>query len=126
MNLTHRTTVTAVLILVGAALPSCYYDDYKTLYGTGGACDTAAVSFSTDIQPMIATNCGTCHGAVAPSAGLSLTNHTQIAASITTGNLLQRVHLPAGAPGAMPTTGPLSSCQKAKLRTWKRLGALNN
>jgi hypothetical protein len=126
MNSKHKVLWPLAFLVGGLFVTSCYYDDYQTLYGTGGACDTAAVSYSTDIQPLIATQCGGCHGNTAPSAGLSLTNHTQLAAAINTGNLLARVHLPAGAPGAMPTTGPLSSCQKAKLRTWKRQGALNN
>jgi hypothetical protein len=96
------------------------------LYGTGGACDTAAVSFAADIQPIMSAQCTGCHGAASPNGGLSLTNHAQIAAATLSGSLLNRVHLPAGNPLAMPPSGPLSSCQKAKLRTWKRQGALNN
>jgi hypothetical protein len=45
-------SIAAVLSLWAAATvaTSCYYDDYQTLYGTGGTCDTAAVSFAADIQ----------------------------------------------------------------------------
>jgi len=121
-------SIAALLSLWAAATlaTSCYYDDYQTLYGTGAACDTAAVSFTADIQPIVSTQCAGCHGAASPSGGLSLTNHAQIAATTSSGSMLNRVHLPAGNPLAMPPSGPLSSCQKAKLRTWKRQGALNN
>ena len=121
-------SIAAVLSLWSTAtvVTSCYYDDYQTLYGTGGTCDTAAVSFGSDIQPFVTAQCAGCHGTASPSGGLSLTNHTQIAAATSSGSLLNRVHLPASDPLAMPPSGPLSSCQKAKLRTWKRQGALNN
>ena len=87
-------SIAAVLSLWAAATvaTSCYYDDYQTLYGTGGTCDTAAVSFAADIQPIVSAQCAGCHGATSPSGGLSLTNHTQIAAATSSGALLNRVH----------------------------------
>ena len=93
-------SIAALLSLWAAATlaTSCYYDDYQTLYGTGAACDTAAVSFTADIQPIVSAQCAGCHGAASPSGGLSLTNHAQIAATTSSGSMLNRVHLPAATP----------------------------
>jgi hypothetical protein len=126
MNSKHKVFWPVAFLVGGLFVTSCYYDDYQTLYGTGGACDTAAVSYSTDIQPLMSSQCTGCHGAVGGSGGLSLATHAQVAAAVNQGSLLNRVHLAAGNPLAMPPSGPLTSCQKAKLRTWKRQGALNN
>ena len=118
----------ASLLLFSAVLlgtTQCYYDDARTLYGTT-SCDTAAVTWTADIQPLFQAQCGGCHGAISPGGGLSLINYSQISAASLNGSCMNRIQMPAGSPMAMPPNGSLTSCQKAKIRTWIRQGALQN
>ena len=57
-----------LILLFGTS--SCYYDDYETLYGNAGACDTAAVTFSQDIKALIGQNCEGCHNGMSANGGL--------------------------------------------------------
>lgn len=84
--------------------------------------DTAAgqtISFSTDIQPLIQTNCATpgCHRANAQFP--TLETYAQIDAS--KGRVKARVD-----QGSMPPSGPLQQTDKDKITAWINEGALNN
>lgn len=90
-----------------------------------GVCDTTAVKFSAFVQPLIQNQCQGCHGATNPSGGISLTNYTQIKASVQGGRFWGSIKQLSGY-SAMPVGGKLSACELNKIDAWIKRGALNN
>jgi len=83
----------------------------------GGGCNTPhAVSFATDILPLIKRACS-CH--VDGTTGPALNNYANVlsAADISNTSIQQ---------GSMPPTGPLSDADKALFQSWINAGKPNN
>lgn len=79
----------------------------------------APITFNANIQPLIASKCGSCH---IPSG--SQTNYTDYNNSkISIDTILDRVNRAVGTSGAMPQGGPqLSLAERALLLQWKNDG----
>ena len=90
-----------------------------------GVCDTLAVKFATFVMPIVQNQCVGCHGATNPSGGISLTNYTQIKASVQTGKFWGSIKQLVGY-SKMPVGGRLSDCELSKMDAWIKRGALNN
>ena len=114
------------LLILFFGTSSCYYDDYETLYGNAGACDTAAVTFSQDIKALIGQNCEGCHNGMSANGGLILSGHQNTSASALNGSLIDRMTRSAGDPLLMPPGGALGDCDISKLRAWILQGAPDN
>ncbi len=113
-----------VYILLGSlVLSGCYYDNEEDLYSAApNPNDTAAISYVTTIQPMIAQNCAIpgCHVANAQLPDLSsyaglFANKDRVKARGVNGS-----------PSAMPASGLMSPENRNKLGTWIDRGARNN
>ncbi|MCF8277348.1 MAG: hypothetical protein K9J17_11505 [Flavobacteriales bacterium] len=106
-------------------LSSCYYDNEEQLYeyyNANNTCDTSAVSFATDIMPMIQGNCVSgCHVAGGSGNGI-FENYAEVKAKVDNGSMLQRVVVVKD----MPTGTPLTSCQVNQMQAWILNGAPNN
>ncbi len=106
-------------------LNSCYYDNHKELRpeaalpNSTATCDTTnAISYSSQIAPIISSACLGCHN---PGNG-DLSSHANVAAYTLSGDLYNRV-----LTGNMPNGGPkLSDCDIAKIKKWLDAGAPNN
>ncbi len=108
-------------------LSACFYDE--------GLPDEISpdevVSFAFDIQPILTTNCASCHPLVASSPDLtegnsysSITNGIYIVANDTDASILyQRL---IGNPSIMPPSGSLPSSEIELIKVWIEQGALNN
>jgi hypothetical protein len=121
-----RKRTRSVLLLASVSLlSSCYYDNEEELYeyyNNLNPCDTAAVSFSADIMPMIQGNCvAGCHVAGGTGAGI-FENYLEVKAKVDNGSLLQRVVVTQD----MPPAGALTDCQIALVQAWILNGAQNN
>jgi mono/diheme cytochrome c family protein len=79
----------------------------------------AKVSFKTQIQPMLKTNCLGCHGPTKQNAGVRVDTYANVSAS------LQDID-PDIENGFMPPTGPLSAADMQLFQDWVDQGALNN
>lgn len=103
---------------------SCYYDKADLLTEIN-PCDTTLVSFTADISPIINTNCATCHGGSAPSAGIALTNYTEIT-TLASDKLLGVIrHEPTFSP--MPKgMSRMEACMINKIEKWVNDGKPNN
>jgi hypothetical protein len=88
--------------------------------------ESSTATWTVDVQPLIQAQCVGCHQGAGASGGLDLSSHANVQASALTGSLIDRIQRPAGDPLAMPPSGPLSPCAKAKIRVWERGGALPN
>ncbi len=91
-----------------------------------GACDTLAVSFSADIQPIISTYCLGCHSGSAPSGGIALTNHQQMMVQVNNNQLLGSVSHTPGFSAMPQGQAKLDACKVALIRNWIAQGAANN
>lgn len=110
--------------LIAMSLTSCFNDNKEEIYSNQPAtCDTASVSYSSDIDAIMTGNCTSgCHSGSAPAAGLDLTNYNDVKASST--GILNRIN---GRGALMPQGGPaLADCDILKIETWVADGAPNN
>lgn len=113
--------IIALTIATLLGLSSCYYDNEEDLYGVG--CDTTAVSYTSDIWPIIETNCQTgCHAPGGSAIGHIFTDHASVMTKVINGSLKNRVVVQRN----MPPSGVLTDCQVQKLEAWMLQGALDN
>ena len=120
-----KVQVFLLVLLAMLSTSSCYYDNAEQLYGSGASCDSVA-TWTIDVQPLIQSQCLSCHQGASASGGLDLSTHSLVQNSVLNGTMLDRINRIAGDPLAMPPGGSLSECSKAKVRVWERAGALPN
>lgn len=89
-------------------------------------CDTASVSYSMTIAPIIQNTCLGCHSGSAPSGGINMSSHSGLQAVALNGRLVGAIsHDPGYTP--MPQGGAqLSACTIAQISAWVEAGAPNN
>lgn len=108
-------------------LNSCYYDNHKELRpesalpnSTSGCDTTNAISYSSQIVPILNSACTGCHNS--SGSAHDLTTHSAVQVDALAGTLYNDVF-----SGAMPQGGSkLSDCDIAKIKKWVDAGALNN
>jgi hypothetical protein len=86
------------------------------------ACNGMTISYSTDVSPLISTNCATtssCHGVGSSNGPGPLTSYTPV---FNNRNAISA----AVKSGRMPKDHTLSSDQKNKIVCWIENGAANN
>jgi cytochrome c5 len=111
----------SILILSG-----CYYDNKADLYQYyNSQCDTTAISYSLDIEPIINAQCLSCHQGAAASAGRLLEDFTTVKASATDGSLFHSIN-GTGGYSIMPQSGKMSQCNIDKIDAWIKAGTPNN
>lgn len=97
-------------------------------YGTTPpGCDTANMSFNTDIKPILQSNCYACHSnATYTISGTKLEEYSDLIHHVHDGDVLGSITHASGFP-AMPQDGPkLSDCDINKIKAWIDRGALDN
>lgn len=122
-----RNSLLSIFLITGLiSWNSCYYDSKEALLEEAGGCDTSAVSFSIEINPVIISKCNSCHGGTSPSAGISTEGYANILTIVNNGKLWGSVnHLSGFSP--MPVgSSKLESCYLQKLNAWIAAGAPNN
>ena len=112
--------------VMSITLLSCYYDNEEALYPVlSSSCDTANVTFSAKIAPILANNCLSCHSnATAASAGnnIRLQDYTDVKARVTAvaGSIKQ-----TGSYSPMPKNGgKLNACSITQFDIWVPKGPL--
>lgn len=119
--------IMAICLLI---LSSCYYDSEEALYpGTGGTvCDTSNVTFSGTIQPILQSNCNSCHMSSIASGGVITDNYQDLIPVVESGIFWKAVnHEPGASP--MPQDqlpNKLPQCELDKIKAWINKGAPNN
>jgi hypothetical protein len=108
-------------------LTSCVWDNEEEFYSGSGICDTASVSFSEDIIPILANNCYACHSNLnAPSFtnGLALEDYEDVAANAL--KIVGAVNHQKGFQ-PMPKGGSkLDPCPISLIEAWVDTGAPDN
>ena len=154
-----KKSVLTAIALAGLTLSSCYWHNWDTIHiGTGPAIPTACtvnadsvvynsvtierkagivdtgtiMSYSLDIQPIVASMCATntsCHGAGAAGLAKDYSTyagvHSDCRGDTTASTFFS--YISPGASDPMPKSGPkLTYCQRLKLKNWIHQGAQNN
>jgi hypothetical protein len=89
-------------------------------------CDTSAVTYSGDIQPMVQTYCVGCHSGGNPSGGINLSNFNTVKQNAQSGRIQGTISGNPAFPSMPPNSAPLSSCYVDKINKWVADGAPNN
>jgi mono/diheme cytochrome c family protein len=117
-----------LLSLISINTIGCYYDNEEELYPEVSSCDTAAVSYSTKLLPIIEDQCIGCHSAAAYQAaggGYNLEGYTNVKASVDDNTFLPAINQTGNFP--MPKGGnKLDNCTIAQFQAWINAGAPNN
>jgi len=114
----------SALFLFCSLLFSCYYDNEEELLGENApVCKLEEVTFSGDIEPIVAQSCAIngCHLPGGAGNGVFLT-FEGILAKVTNGSLQNRVVQER----TMPPNASLSDCEINKISFWINQGAPNN
>ena len=101
----------------------------EVLFGDTNQCDTSAVSYKSDLFPILQNNCLFCHNQqnhLNAGAGINLEGYSKVKSMASSGRLVGSIaHSPGFSP--MPKNSPqLQSCQIAKIKAWVNQGMKNN
>lgn len=112
-------------IVLGLLMTACHYENEEELYPVN-ECDTNGVSFSTFVHPLLQDNCGQCHNASVPTAGISVEDYAAVIAAHNSGRFVGSIkHANGFSP--MPQGAPkLSDCAIEKVEAWIADGAPDN
>lgn len=125
---TKRIVLAVGILILLAFFSSCEYNKEEQPLPVGGVnpCDTAVVSFVSDIEPILTSQCATsgCHDGTGDDPNLSTNIYNQLAPSISDGKFKSKV-LDARTmpPSSEP---PLSAANYQKIKCWFENGHLNN
>ena len=120
-----RTTTAFLLALAILGSGGCYYDNQEELY-PNNFCDTANVTFSGTVNPIIQSKCATpgCHVTGGSGTG-NFTDFNAFSQQVENGRVLRSIKRdPAGIP--MPPSGGLRDCEVRQIELWIAAGAANN
>ncbi len=98
----------------------------ETFDCASSACDTAAVTYSGSVKPLLELYCTGCHGGSNPQGNINLSNWAGTKAEADKGSLVGSVAW-TGSFSQMPKNGSkLSACQISTIEKWVAAGAPNN
>lgn|GEM_PF-167440 len=112
-------------LLITPFINGCYYDNEEYLYPKL-SCDTTNVTFIATVNPIIQSNCASCHSGAGAMGNIRLDSYTEISTYVANGRLMGSIEQRSGYR-AMPDGLPkLDDCSIAKIRVWINAGYPNN
>ena len=112
---------------LGFVLIQCESENFQDKYGdVVPDCDTTAVSFSTDIEPIMAEYCVSCHNTASPFGGLDLSIYSGVKSAADNGDLADRITRSSSDALKMPPGENLGDCNINTIIAWVDQGALEN
>ena len=118
----YLKTLLAVFLLSGLLLSSCGEDKPKP-----NTCETANVSFSAVILPIIEQNCfNGCHSGANPSGGFTLESYADVKVKVDDDRLGGAVERKADFVAMPLNMDPLPSCEVDQIIAWIEQGANDN
>jgi len=105
----------------------CSWDNLETLLPDTAQCDTLEVSFSSDVVPILTSNCYGCHSnANAPdfANGLNLEDYEDVLAN--SARIIGAINHDSGFFPMPPGSEKLDNCKIETFEAWVSQGSLNN
>src|SRR5512145_1538875 len=128
----HPKAFTCILV-IGLLLifaSGCYYDSEEFLYPQPGTvCDTANVTYSQSVAPIIANYCLTCHSNSAAAAfggNIRLESYDDVKIRADDHRLLGSIAHENGYSPMPQGAAKLDNCMISTVRIWVNSGAQNN
>lgn len=104
---------------------SCYYDNEEALYpNLNTSCDTANVTYSSTIEPILSNNCYSCHSDANAALGGNI--HLQSVADVISNSSKITVAIKRTGSFPMPPAGRLNSCAVSQFDIWVKKGTPDN
>ncbi|MGC6413190.1 MAG: hypothetical protein ACON5K_00630 [Bacteroidia bacterium] len=119
----RKIKIAPFILTVITVISACYNDNAEDLYGLQ-SCDTTAVTYSSDISPIINSQCASCHSNSSPSAGIAIHDYNSTVSYVNTNKkkLLGSVKWD-GTASNMPKGGSKwNACNINKLEAWINQG----
>ena len=115
-----------ILIVICLVQSGCYYDKHDVLNPATFSCDTAIVTYSGTVNPIITANCTGCHSGTNAPLNINLDLYATVNMQALNGKLLGTItHSQGFSP--MPKNAPrLNDCNIARIKKWIDAGAPNN
>ncbi len=123
-----RTIKLSSLFFLGMLFfSSCYYDNKEELYPYGSSvCDTASISYTKHVAPIMAQYCNTCHNQNNASGTWKTETHTNLVATVNGGRFKGSINHQSGFSN-MPSGGAkLNSCNLSQINAWINAKMPNN
>jgi mono/diheme cytochrome c family protein len=111
---------------------SCYYDNEEALYPTANTvrdCDTAAITYTANIVPIITGKCNTCHSVASSSSSggnIVLEGYSNLQKVAANGKLLGAISYAPGYSQMPKNANKLSYCEITAIRRWIESNTPNN
>ncbi len=80
------------------------------------------VTYTTNVQPIISSNCVSCHAPGATASFRPLTTYAEVKDAVENAGLLNRIQLQNGEPGLMPTSGRMPQATIDIILQWNEDG----
>jgi mono/diheme cytochrome c family protein len=117
---------TIVTGIISLSITGCYYDKAELIYAQQPTCDTAGMTYTKNIAPIIQANCYSCHaGTASGSFGINLDSYTSLRAMARSGELLNRLTTTDLSERMPKGGGKLPDCDIAKINAWIQNGTPN-
>ena len=120
-----------LLLLVSVLLfllNSCYYDNKEDLYQYSQTepCVIASATFVSDIAPIMASECYSCHSNMDQQGNINLEGYDNVKKYVDDGSLLGSIEHTGGFSIMPPSGVKIPKCDIEKVQLWITDGALNN
>lgn len=119
-------TLSKSLLLLTVFFAGCYYDKKELLYPPAPGCGPVNMSFSTDITPILSTNCYSCHSSQMALGSVILDTFEGAAQVAGNGKLMGAINHQAGFSPMPQGAGKLAACDIEKIGKWIEEGTKNN
>ncbi len=98
----------------------------QNLFCTNTLCDSAGISYSSKVEPIINISCKGCHSGSNPGGGITLNSYATVVAQANNGKLLGSIIHAAGYSPMPKNSAALSTCEIGIIRNWISEGTQNN
>ena len=127
INTNMKSLFILTFLLIGLSFSSCYYDKADKLYPST-FCDTAKMTYTSNIKPILTNNCLNqgCHTTANPNGSIELETYSGTQSSIAGDKLINALKYISGGSKNMPPAGKISDCEVSKVEAWIKRGAPEN
>jgi hypothetical protein len=122
-----KTCLVTVAIIIGSLVffQSCKYDR-ELLLPVSNCSDTANISFTERIQPLLRASCFSCHGNGSNQGDVSLETYSEVKTLAVDGRLLGTISHSVGFAAMPAGAEKLDDCSIEAVRIWIAEGAREN